>query len=152
VKFCIYVAACISLIFYGFTDTFNPRLERLGSGDYFFYSTETVSSPYITNTVDLGFSFIYRCRSEDAGKLRQNFTRIDGESIVLDGSISVRAVLQKLNYNIVSRSYIGAGETVYAFSGRGKDFIRNGTKKINLQIAFNGEKITVGWPVILGSY
>jgi len=143
------MSAC--LVFYSIAGTSDPQLENLGHGEYSFYSTEVVSSPYITKTTDLGFSYIYVCDSRDAAKVRPLLTRIDGESITVT-NIDKAAVLKKLKYRTVSQSDVCSVAVIYAYSPRGETFIRNGRQKINLQIATNGQTTTVGWPVILGSY
>jgi len=151
VKLCIFVATCACLVFFSIAGAVNPSLENLGSGEYCFYSTEIVSSVYITNTTDLGFSYIYHCNSINAAKVRKLFTQIDGESITLKDK-SARTVMQKLGYRFVSQSRISDVVSVYAYSPRGEAYIQSGGQKINLQIAVNGRTTTVGWPVILGSY
>jgi len=151
VKFCIFISGCICLIFYSFATVADPQLEILGHGEYCFYSTDIVTSEYITKTTDLGFSYIYHCDSKNAGKVRKLFDHIDGESITLEGS-SVQAVLKKLKGRIVSQSSIGEIQTIYAYILRGNTFIKNGRQKMNLQIANNGTALIAGWPVILGSY
>jgi len=151
VKLCIFIALSACLVFYSIAGTVNPQLETLGRGEYRFYSPEIVSSAYITKITDLGFSYIYHCNSRNAAKVRALFTRIDGESITLNGK-SARAVTQKLGYRVVSKSSISNVVSVYAYSPRGQVYIQSGGQKINLQIAVNGQMTTVGWPVILGSY
>jgi hypothetical protein len=145
----ITIATC--LVFFSIAGAVNPQLETLGHGEFRFYSTDAVSSPYITKTVNLGFSYIYYCDSRDATKVRALFTRIDGESITLKGK-SARAITQKLGYRVVSESRISNVVSVYAYSPRGQAYLQSGGQKINLQIAVSGQTTTVGWPVILGSY
>ena len=150
-KLCIFIAVAACLVFYSIAGASDPQLEKLGQGEYRFYSTDIVSSPYITRTVDLGFSYIYVCDSADATKVRKLFTRIDGESITL-ANTDKAAVLKRLNYQTVSVSEVSSIAVTYAYSPRGKTFITDNEQKINLQIAVSGRTTTVGWPVILGSY
>ena len=147
-KLCLFVAMCACLVFYSFAGVANPNLENLGHGEYSFYSTDVVTSELITRTTDLGFSFIYHCDSRDAAEVRRLFGRIDGESIKLHDKASATSVLRTLGYTEVSRT----GTMVYAYSPRGKSFIRADGQRVNLQVAYSGNTVIVGWPVILGSY
>ena len=152
-KFCIFSAICISLVFYGIV---NPQaefqLEKYFYGEFAFYSAEKVESPLITRTVDLGFSFIYFTSSQNAGELRQYFSRIDGESVTVNSRLNTKSVLRELNAKEVSRSTIGELSIVYAYSPRISTFITQNGKRINIQIATREDRTTIGLPVILGSY
>ena len=150
-KLCLFIAMCACLVFYGTATVADPQLEKLGVGEYQIYSTQLVDSSLVTRRHDTGFSYIYYCDSRDATSLRKLFTKIDGESITLENG-SATSVLKKLNYNPVSQSNLSSMNVVYAYSARAKTFIVNNRQKINLQIAQNGNTLTVGWPVILGSY
>jgi len=142
----------------------NPRLEILGSGEYSFYSTETISSDLIIKTVNLGFSNIYVCNSKDANKVRALFTNIDGESISIANVKNIQAILRKLNYDAVARfckagsyrkisqSNIAGHQIIYAYSPRAAAYITDNRQKINLQIAQSSNALIIGWPVILGSF
>jgi len=153
VKLCIFIAVCISLVFFSVNTSYNPQLEKLGSGEYQIYSTETVTSPLITKVINLGFSYIYHTDTNNAADLRKLFTYIDGESIILtDSNLTAEHVLLILNYHPISAWQNGELVSTYAYSIRSKNFITNDNKKINLQIAQNGNILTVGWPVILGSW
>jgi len=124
----------------------------LGSGYFSIYSRDTVRSPLIIRRLDMGSGFIYTTRSEDAATLRQKFNTIDGESITLDRHVPTRDILAVLGHTKVSSRTDSVMTITYAYSGRGRDFIEHGGSRINLQIAHRGNRTTVGWPVILGSF
>ena len=127
-------------------------LDEIAVGTYSFYSTDEIKSPYITNTIDLGFAYIYECASSDAEKIRRLFKRIDGESISFDTAISTRKILDMLNARVVSTDNTHGMEMVCAHNPRQRNYIVEGGRKINLQIAKSKDKTTIGIPVILGSY
>ena len=150
-KLPIYLALCVSLIYYTTATVSNPCLETLGEGEYCIYSTQAITSPLVTKRNDLGFSYIYYCDSGDAARLRSLFDSIDGESITLTNT-NASSVLAKLHYQEVSQLTLGETQLIYAYSPRGKSFIMDNNTKINLQIVITGGITTVGWPVILGSF
>jgi hypothetical protein len=124
----------------------------LGAGNYSFYSTETVQSKYFTNVIDLGFSYIYECESTNANRVRPLFKNLDGESIRLNAEESIDAILKKLDAIVVSQSTIGDLKNIYGYTARNAQYITEKHRKINLQIAVNNNAVTIGFPVILGSY
>jgi hypothetical protein len=131
------------------------NLETLGDGTFAFYSTDRVESPLVTDTIDLGFAFIYECKSADAAKVRALFNRIDGESIRLENyGGNTNRILKSLRARAVTASDFGT----YAYTPKIKAFITMtkssgaGNAHINLQIVQNQDVTIVGWPVILGSY
>jgi len=152
IKLILFSTLCVILIFYHFETLSNPRLELLGCGEFSIYSREVITSPLITNTTNIGFGFIYTTHSSNANALREKFNIIDGESITLSNFICPQDILTQLGYTQISYQRGGGLFTIYAYSNRGRDFIRKTDHRINLQIAVRGGRVTVGWPVILGSY
>jgi len=153
-KFPLYVALCVSLIYYSFATTANPRLEVLGEGEYAIYSREDVKSSLVDRRVSSGIGFIYYVDSKDVAELRGKFAKIDGESIVISGK-SAREIFKKLGYTLVDGrdSSTSLGMTsYYGYSPRGLLCIKSGQQKINLQVVERGATTVVGWPVVLGSY
>ena len=146
-KFPLYIALCVSLIYYSLATAANPRLEILGEGEYAIYSREDIRHHLIDKKISSGIGFIYYTNSANAVALRTQFDNIDGESIMLRG-LSAKEVFKKLGYSEVSAS----GDMYCGYSPRGLTFIKNGQKKINLQVVERANSVVVGWPVILGSY
>jgi len=142
-KFPLYLALCISLVYYSLATATNPHLEILGEGEYAIYSREDIASSLITRKVNSGIGFIYYTDSSNASTLREKFDSIDGESIVLSG-VTAKEVFKKLGYQEVSPGY--------GYSPRAKSFIKVNGQKISLQVVERGNTTVVGWPVVLGSY
>ena len=147
-KFCIFVSCCAALTFYSVAVPRNVDLDGIAVGSYSFYSTDEITSPYITRVTDLGFSYIYECKSTDADKVRPLFSRIDGESITVDKGISTKKILKTLGARVVANSDFGT----YAYTPRNQTYIMQNNHKINVQIFHGEDTTTVGFPVILGSY
>ena len=149
----LFVTLCITLVWYHFGTLDNPRLETLGEGTFFIHSRELVHSPLITSTIPAGIGFIYQMPSKHVNTVRSLFNNIDGESITLDTPKSSDQILRMLGYTMVQAQ--GTYETirvVYAYSSRGRNFLTIDGTRINLQIATRGDRVTIGWPVILGSF
>lgn len=151
-KLCLFLAFCAALVFYHFETLSNPKLETLGAGYFRIYSREDVCSPLVTNRRSIATGFIYVTRSENADELRNKFTHIYGESIILDEYMPKHEVLRALGYRAVLQQNNHMMRITYAYSGRGRDFITENNNRINLQIASRNGVTTVGWPVILGSF
>ncbi|MCL2755455.1 MAG: YwmB family TATA-box binding protein [Firmicutes bacterium] len=152
VKFILFSTFCIILIFYHFESLSNPKLEQLGDGQFSIYSREIIQSPLVLSKTNIGFGFIYTIHSLNANQLRQKFNVIDGESIVLDNFIHPNQILRQLGYTQISSQQSANLFTIYAYSSRGRDFIRKDNNRINLQVAVRDGRVTIGWPVILGSF
>ena len=152
IKFVLFSALCVSLIFHHFATLSNPRLELLGDGDFSIYSREVITSPLVHSVTNIGIGFVYTTTSSNAAALRAKFNQIDGESIVLSTFKEPSRILALLGYTKVSTQTLSDLHTIYAYSGRGRDFITSEGTRINLQIAVRGDRVTVGWPVILGSF
>lgn len=151
-KFWLYLSLCVSLVFYSLSVDSNPKLEQLGEGELCIYSTQDVHSRLIKRRVETGLGYIYYIESSDAAKVRAMFSYIDGESITLNGQKTAQAILAKLGYTKTSSSYDGIMDIVYGYSASCNTYILQDNKKINLQVATRDGRVTVGWPVILGSY
>ena len=153
-KFCIFLSLSISLIFYGIASPTQHefRLENYFTGTHAFYSSDRIQSPHIINTIDLGFSFIYYVRSENAHIVRPLFKNIDGESITLDNNLDTNNILRRLGASEVSQSNFSELDILYAYSPKIPTYIIAHGQSINIQIVQRGNTTTIGWPVILGSY
>jgi len=146
-KLPLYIALCVSLVYYAIAVVENPRLEVLGDGEFAIYSREDVRSALVQRRVASGIGFIYYTDSGNAAELRAKFSKIDGESIVL-GQKTAGQIFRKLGYREVSFS----GRITYGYSPRARTFITSEGQRVNLQVVERNGTTVVGWPVILGSY
>ncbi|MCL2228320.1 MAG: YwmB family TATA-box binding protein [Firmicutes bacterium] len=153
-KFAIFVALSLALVIIGLATPNRVRLEELSDmGIFRIYSTEVVESPLFQSVASVGFAFIYSIDPRDAERARAKFTRIDGESISFSTSHKdVDTILRTFGANVVSVSQIGSISSTLAHTNRNDRFIVTEGQRVNLQIAVNGGRTTVGWPMILGSF
>ena len=76
-----------------------------------------------------------------------------GETFVFEGcDEDIKALLTKLNATIIQTQNVGGAEVIYAHSPRLRGGVIAGGEKINMQIAKRGSVVTVGVPVIAGSF
>ena len=152
-RFCIFMAGCISLIFYGIVSPSREfRLENYFTGEFAFHTTDNIQSSLITRTTNLGFAFIHHTHSYDAVYLRPRFSRIDGESITIREQLDAQDILTTLNARRISTSRIGEIYIVHAHTNRIPVFITHDGRRSNIQIAIRDSSTTIGWPAILGSF
>jgi len=133
---------------YWFDGIADPRLEKLGSGYVTIFSTDFVIHHHIIERTSLGFAHAYRMRSEHAEEVRAWFQNIDGESITLVGMAKSDVLAQLPHHHVISCSPFGT----MLYSNRAQTFIRDGNNRINMQVVDRGDRVIVGWPVILGSF
>jgi len=80
-------------------------------------------------------------------------SKYQGESFCFFGSKNdLNQVLKKLNAKVVKKEVFDDLFVVYGFSPKLKNYILMESQKVNVQIALNKNKITVGTPLILGSF
>ena len=147
------------MVFYSVASPMAVRLEDVGEGRFYFYSTDVVESPLVIGMTKLGFSYMYAVDSRDAAVVRGLFEKIDGESMTIDGDKDFGEILRQLGARKIFEQKLGELETVYGYSPRIPTHIVENGRKVNVQIARRKSPtptgqivLTVGWPVILGGY
>jgi len=150
--FVLFLAGSFAFILVHFTGLQNPRLEILGNGELRIHSRQQVTSPLVYRTYQHALGFTYVTSSQNAVALRQKFHTIDGESFTPHRQMSKREILSILGHQVVETQTNQIMQVTYAFCARGRDFIMSGNRRVNLQIAQQNNRVTVGWPVILGSF
>ncbi len=102
-----------------------------------------------------GNGYAFACSTENYLKIKNN-SEIDG--ITFESKLNADEIMNALNAKLLSHQIITDTETekrieiYYCFLENLTDHILVDNKKVNLQIAFNGERSIIGLPLILGSY
>lgn len=137
-KFAI-VLVMFLIILNGVKEESQFSLLNYFSGDYVAYTSEIIDK----SSFDLGFCYIN-------SKPVKNY--IIGESIVIS-DCEISSVLKVLKAKVVKTEYLQDSTTIiYAFTNLINDKVDVFGKTVNLQIAFNEDRTTIGWPLILGSF
>ena len=103
---------------------------------------------------DSGCGTIIQTTFKNAQKIKKDINNIQGESYCFNSSNEdvVNDILNMFNAVIVKQQDLGNLKIVYAFSVKLDKFVTDDGEKINLQICKNINNVTVGYPIILGSY
>lgn len=134
--------------FYTVASTFN-------SGEYCFYIDGTVEEEDFTRVVKNGEGYVGYCALVDAPRVKKEYgSRVSGESFTVTGSkVTVGEILRDIEGRVVSEGEVDGIYTVYLYTGRlNTSSVDLFGDKVNVQIALNGDRVTVGYPIILGSY
>lgn len=119
-----------------------------------FYSTQKVEDENMS-VIKNGNGFLISTNSQNAAKIKKKMqaSNLQGESFCFDGShAKVFEILYRANAKILFEEHFENFHIIYAHTKKIHKFVLINSEKINLQIAYKNEKITVGTPLILGSY
>ncbi|MBR1925820.1 MAG: YwmB family TATA-box binding protein [Clostridia bacterium] len=121
--------------------------------------THTFYCPEIVFNADAqiaknGNGYLISVCTQNAGAFEKTLNNnYQGESFCFLGDENnLLEVLKKLNAKIVKKEVFDNLLVVYGFSPKLKNYILMKNQKVNVQIALNKNKITVGTPLILGSF
>ncbi len=123
-------------------------------GEHSFCTTEETKILNAT-TVKNGNGFVVSCSSKFCSDIYQhlNKEKIQGESFCFNGKLEdVFKIIYIMSAKVVCREEFDDFSVFYAYSPKIDKSININSKKINLQIAYKNNKITVGTPLILGSF
>ena len=120
---------------------------------YTFYTKIPCGSIDDAVVVQNGNMFLVNCKSSDAKKVKSQLNGIEGESFSFQGTKNdALNFLNKYNYKTVFCEMVENILIIYAYCPQIQNSVYVNNQKTNLQLAVNNEKITIGTPLILGSY
>ena len=118
---------------------------------YTFYTLEKTddSLSYTKN----GDAFIVSCDANQAVQVKQKLEKILGESVRFNGDkIAGLNFISKFNYTSVLTEDVNGIFTLYAYSPKIENYVYINNKKVNIELAVNKGVVTIGSPIIVGSY
>ena len=124
------------------------------NGTHNFYSSVKIIDDNIDITKN-GNGYIISCNTKDAPKIKNKINNnfIYGESFSFNGSKNdINIIIKKLKIEILSKQDLDNIIVIEGYSPLINKSIYINNENINIQIAFNNNKITVGYPLILGSF
>lgn len=110
-------------------------------------------TPSTENCVNVGSGYIVFDDIENAQSLVKNSKKIYGQSVCFEGTTdNYFELLKDLRLKECFVENIENIKVFYGFSNKLKDFTVVNGEKVNIQVAYREGKITVGTPLILGSF
>ncbi len=112
---------------------------------------------YCRNTsqqaIDLGNGKLVQCSLQDFNKVALRCHNVDGVSVRFSASRSdFLAILQKYNLQVCSAQKLDGLTVVSGYTDKICGGLTLDGKLVNLQVAFDGETLTFGSPLILDSF
>lgn len=105
------------------------------------------------NALDLGLGYQVACSVSDFPSTLAYCSDVDGFSVSFKGnSNDVSAIMRRLQAKQVSCQQLGDLYVVCCYSPRLQGGVTLDNKQVNMQIAYCNGAVTVGYPLILGSY
>lgn len=113
------------------------------------YCRQTTSD----DAIDMGTGYIVECDTQSYANTLDKCTGVDGVSVSFCGYVDdVAQIVEKFNLQTVSICEIDGLYVVCGASDKIKGGVTLDGAKVNLQIAYKDGVVTVGSPLILGSY
>ena len=130
------------------------KLSQNYLGEHTFYSTQKTNQKE-TNITKNGNGYLISTNSQNAKNVFQNLEKekLHGESFRLSGTEKdIPKLLHSLCAKTVKEERFDDFLILYANSPKIANYVVVNNKKVNIQIAYKNKVITVGTPIILGSY
>lgn len=123
------------------------------NAEYCFYTKNLSQSIENAKITQNGTMSIISCNARDVEKIKPQLVDIEGESICFLGTKNdALNFLGQYNHKVVFSEIVDDIVVIYAYSPQIDNYVFVNNEKVNLQLAFNNGKITVGTPMILGSF
>ena len=118
-----------------------------------YYTTNIATKIEGANITQCGGALFVESDLKNCKEIKGQLTNINGQSLTFLGSEELYYVLIKnLFNNVVFTESVGNIKCCYGLNNKLNNNIKIEGKSVNLQIAINNNTITIGTPVILGSY
>lgn len=152
------------IVFILLSNTFSGKicfqnLEIDENATYSFYLLNSVNLNISNvNVIENGNSLIIKTTFKNAKNIRKNLNNILGESVSFKGDkLKFTLIMEKLNLKYSFTENIDNNKIICCFGYSNLNELKNreiqvDEKKVNVQIAFNNNTITIGHPIILGDY
>lgn len=105
------------------------------------------------DSVDTGLGHQVTCSVDDFKATLASCRNVDGYSVTFCGSVDeVFDILNRLQATAISCQQLNDLYVVCAYSRHLRGGVTLDGKQVNVQIAYRNNTVTVGYPLILGSY
>lgn len=123
-------------------------------GIHVFYTMQRLEDPR-AECIGSGNGFMIQCSNQDAAEIYSRLSpeMLSGESFSFSGGLAeARAILSRLNAEVVNTEEIDQLQIWYAYTHMLGGELNVSGELVNVQIAIRDGVVTVGTPLILGSY
>ena len=140
----IFIAAAIVL----YTSNGFVNMTAYAEGTYLFYNKSIYNSAFPKETVADGTLPFSAQLAYLKGR------NLCGQTLIIENAEeeALSKLMKKLKMKTVMTQELGDIKIIYGYSNRLKNSVILDGKKVNVEIAVRGGKITAGTPLILGSY
>ena len=133
-----------------FEDLIRPFNIINATNTYYTTNAENIKSAKIINC---GSAVFVTSNVENCKEIRTQLADIQGQSISFCGDEELyTSMVTWLIGNATFSANVGAVKCCYGYNNKLNNYINIENSKINIQIALHNNVITIGTPVILGSY
>lgn len=152
-KFIALALVCFSLLLNQSPSSLSS-ISAFSEGTHTFYTMQNFKDERV-EVVQSGRGFLISCPGQIASEI---FAELDehmlqGESFTFKGELQdVQSLLFQLNVVQYKKEDLGGIYIVYGYTPLFQGGVQVEDQKINIQLAFRDQNITVGTPLILGSY
>jgi hypothetical protein len=120
---------------------------------YYYYCFTKVEDLQNAQVLDNGVGSIVICSIENCQSVKRQIENISGESVSFYADYDYfENSINLLDAKIVFYEQIDNMRLVYAFSSKIGGYVRVNNQKVNLQLVYKNGTVTIGTPIILGSY
>jgi hypothetical protein len=121
---------------------------------YYFYTTSVQNNISHASVVKNGNATIVSCSARYSCEVKSKLDGILGESVEISNPTNADFLALKnfVGNDIVFTEDVDGIHIVYAYSSNLTGYVMVNGQKVNIQIAKNGNILTIGYPLILGSF
>lgn len=123
-------------------------------GKYVFYTSQILNDENVS-VEKSGMGYVLTCSTKYATKIKSklNINLIKGESFSFLGVKSeVENLIKRFNIKVLNKEVLDEILVIDGYSSKFGESVCTSCGNVNIQIAFNKGTITVGTPLILGSF
>lgn len=150
--FCLTICL-LSFVYNDFDNSLDIFVKNFSCKKYSIFVAGVVDNISNCKLIKNGENTIIECDAGLYKLIRTNISnRILGECVELDYNQSIENFLLKNDYIIVNRNKINDIEIISLYNKNILNNIIVDNQKINLQVAITPQTITVGTPILIGSF
>lgn len=152
-RFSIYCLVVLAVVCLPINSIFLENFCKYQSSIYSFYTDELFEGNGIS-VVKNGKYYILSVDGTNAEIIKSKLNNVYGESVTIKNysNKAKEEIFLSLSQKEVSKETLREIEIYYFYDATLPNFVIVGGKKTNIQVAVTAQNLTVGYPLILGSF